>query len=217
MNLKPAPDMEQRRPDLEEMVRQYGDGLLRMCFLYLRDVSLAEDAVQETFAAAWAKYDSFAGRSSEKTWLTAIAANLYHRVAFEGIVAAVDSLDGLSRLVAADIGEEPQPAHVDAHDGYLLTAHPGSRLEQRAVATERESHVGFKAVVVNQPVGLHAYLMALDGKRIELALDVHLVAMGGKTVEHPLDAARLIGLVGVPKDGKSHNYLVFACEVTHFP
>ena len=76
MNLKPAPDMEQRRPDLEEMVRQYGDGLLRMCFLYLRDVSLAEDAVQETFAAAWAKYDSFAGRSSEKTWLTAIAANI---------------------------------------------------------------------------------------------------------------------------------------------
>ena len=75
MNLKPAPDMEQRRPDLEEMVRQYGDGLLRMCFLYLRDVSLAEDAVQETFAAAWAKYDSFARRSSEKTWLTAIAAN----------------------------------------------------------------------------------------------------------------------------------------------
>ena len=76
MNTPSIPDREARGPDLEAMIRQYGDGLLRMCFLYLRDVSLAEDAVQETFATAWAKYGSFAGRSSEKTWLTAIAANI---------------------------------------------------------------------------------------------------------------------------------------------
>ena len=76
MRSQAAPDQEAHRPDLETMVRLYGNGLLRMCFLYLKDVSLAEDAVQETFAAAWARYDTFAGRSSEKTWLTAIAANI---------------------------------------------------------------------------------------------------------------------------------------------
>ena len=32
---------------------QYGTALLRMCCLYLRDYSLAEDAVQETFLKAY--------------------------------------------------------------------------------------------------------------------------------------------------------------------
>ncbi len=64
------------RPDLDAMVEKYGDGLMRMCFLYLKDAALAEDAVQDTFAAAWEKWGSFEGRSSEKTWLTAIAANI---------------------------------------------------------------------------------------------------------------------------------------------
>ncbi|MBQ8953251.1 MAG: RNA polymerase subunit sigma-70 [Clostridia bacterium] len=99
MNFEPAPEMEKRRPDLEAMVRQYGNGLLRMCFLYLRDVSLAEDAVQETFAAAWAKYDSFAGRSSEKTWLTAIAANVCRNMlksAWHRHMAGPDGLESLS-------------------------------------------------------------------------------------------------------------------------
>jgi len=99
MNFEPAPDMEKRRPDLEAMVRQYGNGLLRMCFLYLKDVSLAEDAVQETFAAAWDKYDSFAGRSSEKTWLTAIAANICRnmlRSAWHRHTTGPEALESLS-------------------------------------------------------------------------------------------------------------------------
>lgn len=49
--------------------------LLRMCFAYLRDMSLAEDAVQETFLKAWKGYDSFRGEASEKTWLLRIAVN----------------------------------------------------------------------------------------------------------------------------------------------
>lgn len=62
--------------ELERLVDQYGDGLLRTCLLYLRDYGLAEDAVQETFLRAYRSWHQFEGRSSEKTWLTAIAINV---------------------------------------------------------------------------------------------------------------------------------------------
>lgn len=62
--------------DLERLITQYGDGLLRVCLLYLKDYALAEDAVQETFLRAYRAWSGFQGRSSEKTWLTAIAINV---------------------------------------------------------------------------------------------------------------------------------------------
>lgn len=62
--------------DLERMIDRYGDGLLRLCLLYLKDYGLAEDAVQETFLRAYRNWHKFEGRSSEKTWLTTIAINV---------------------------------------------------------------------------------------------------------------------------------------------
>ena len=63
-------------PDLEHLVEQYGDSLLRMCFLYLKDIQLAEDAVQETFIKVYKNYSHFKGNSEEKTWITKIAINV---------------------------------------------------------------------------------------------------------------------------------------------
>ena len=34
---------------LERLMNTYGDELLRMCYLYLKDYQLAEDAVQDTY------------------------------------------------------------------------------------------------------------------------------------------------------------------------
>ncbi|MBE6928893.1 MAG: sigma-70 family RNA polymerase sigma factor [Ruminococcaceae bacterium] len=62
--------------DLEAWMEQYGTELLRLCYLYIKDHQLAEDAVQDTFVKAYTKYDSFRGNSSIKTWLTAIAINV---------------------------------------------------------------------------------------------------------------------------------------------
>lgn len=61
---------------LEQAVRSHGDSLLRLCFLYLHDRQLAEDAVQETFLRAFRAYDRFRGEASDKTWLTRIAINV---------------------------------------------------------------------------------------------------------------------------------------------
>lgn len=62
--------------EIERFMNDYGDAVLRMCFLYLKDYHLAEDAAQETFIKAMNSYDFFQHKSSEKTWLTKIAINV---------------------------------------------------------------------------------------------------------------------------------------------
>lgn len=62
--------------DLARLLSLYGDDLLRICFLYLRDYHLAEDALQDTFEKALKSYGRFRGECAEKTWLTRIAINV---------------------------------------------------------------------------------------------------------------------------------------------
>ncbi|MEG0767937.1 MAG: sigma-70 family RNA polymerase sigma factor [Clostridia bacterium] len=64
-----------REEALERMMSAYGTSMLRMAFLYLRDVSLAEDAVQEAFLKAYLHGNQYRGQSSEKSWLTRIVIN----------------------------------------------------------------------------------------------------------------------------------------------
>ena len=65
------------RPEsvLERLIRENEISLKRLCYLYLHDEALAEDAVQETFLKAYRALESFRGESGEKTWLTRIAVN----------------------------------------------------------------------------------------------------------------------------------------------
>ncbi len=61
---------------VEGLMREHGDSILRLCFVYLRDYHLAEDAMQETFLKAYRGFTGFRGDSGEKTWLTRIAINV---------------------------------------------------------------------------------------------------------------------------------------------
>ena len=60
---------------IEQLLNDYGNAVFRMCFLYLKDYHLAEDATQETFIKAMYSYNSFRNESNEKTWMTQIAVN----------------------------------------------------------------------------------------------------------------------------------------------
>jgi RNA polymerase sigma-70 factor (ECF subfamily) len=64
--------------DPDRWVADYGDHLFGFAFSRLRNVVLAEDAVQETFLAALKGRNSFAGQAAEKTWLMGILKNKIH-------------------------------------------------------------------------------------------------------------------------------------------
>ncbi len=64
-----------RDQTIEKLILQYQTTLLRLCYIQLRDRTLAEDAVQETFLKAYKCFTQFRGECSEKTWLTRIAVN----------------------------------------------------------------------------------------------------------------------------------------------
>jgi len=53
-------------------LEEYGDYLFSYAFLRVKDKHLAEDLVQETLLAAITAEDTFANRSSIRTWLTGI-------------------------------------------------------------------------------------------------------------------------------------------------
>ncbi|WP_316771371.1 sigma-70 family RNA polymerase sigma factor [Pedobacter frigiditerrae] len=58
--------------DPKKWVGEYADYLFKYAFLRVRNDDLARDLVQETFLAALKGLTGFDGRSSERTWLTAI-------------------------------------------------------------------------------------------------------------------------------------------------
>jgi len=63
--------------DPEAWVDEHGDALFRYALFRIQDAQVAEDLVQETFLAAIRGKDSFAGRSTVKTWLFGI---LKHKI-----------------------------------------------------------------------------------------------------------------------------------------
>ena len=59
----------------DRLVTEYEMPLKRICFMYLRDMALAEDAVQETFLKIYRGLADFRGGSSMKTWVIRIGIN----------------------------------------------------------------------------------------------------------------------------------------------
>ena len=64
-----------RREQVNRMMLLYEKDMLKLCFVYLRNMDLAQEALQESFLKAYTNYGTYRGEASEKTWLTHIAAN----------------------------------------------------------------------------------------------------------------------------------------------
>lgn len=61
---------------LEDWIESYSDQILRVCFLYLSDYALAEDALQDTWVKAWRALTKHSNLlENEKAWLMKIAIN----------------------------------------------------------------------------------------------------------------------------------------------
>lgn len=60
---------------IEQLMNDYGNDVLKIAYLYLKDKYLAEDAFQEVFVKVYKNYNKFKNNSSEKTWIMSITIN----------------------------------------------------------------------------------------------------------------------------------------------
>ena len=97
MSIVKAPD-NPREEKLCQLMDRYEKDLLRMCCMYLRDMTMAEDAVQETFLKAYSALPTFRGESSEKTWLCRIAVNVCNDMRRSAWYRFIDRRIDLDRL-----------------------------------------------------------------------------------------------------------------------
>lgn len=59
----------------EALLEAHSASIYRLCYMYLQDKALAEDAMQESFIKAYKAFAQFQSASSPKTWLSRIAIN----------------------------------------------------------------------------------------------------------------------------------------------
>ena len=115
-----------REQKLEQLVDRYQTPLLHMCYLYLCDKSLAEDALQELFLKIYRNMDRFRGECSEKTWVMKIAVNTCYSM----------NHAGWSRFFNRHVTPEMMPdetVQTDDEDKQLVSAVAGLPLKLRKV------------------------------------------------------------------------------------
>ncbi|MDD3839973.1 MAG: sigma-70 family RNA polymerase sigma factor [Clostridia bacterium] len=67
---------EQKKQQLEYLMRRFGDKVLKLAYYYLRDYHQAEDIAQEVFCRVYKNLENFNHRSSYFTWIYRITINL---------------------------------------------------------------------------------------------------------------------------------------------
>ena len=105
-------------------------------------------------------------------------------------------------LGGSNVGEETQPPHVHAQDGYLLSPHAVGRLQERAVAPHRNGEVGSEVVAGEHAGVRHVEQLTLSQKVVVLAVDQQFCPEAGEAGKHFLDGSRLLGLVNIAEKGK---------------
>ena len=136
----PDSNLEQ---ELIRLMELYEKDILRMCYVYLKDLSQAQDAVQETFLKAYKALQGFRGESSEKTWLMRIAINTckdYRRNAWFRFVDRRVEIDTLNLSSAmpddetAALFQEVLRLPPKLKEAVLLYYYQGLKLEEAAQA-----------------------------------------------------------------------------------
>ncbi len=61
--------------EIEELMRTYGNDVLRTAYLYVKDLHIAEDIFQDVFIKVNNHLHTFQGNSSIKTWIIRITIN----------------------------------------------------------------------------------------------------------------------------------------------
>ncbi|MCR5829861.1 MAG: sigma-70 family RNA polymerase sigma factor [Lachnospiraceae bacterium] len=91
--------------DIETLIKEYGNDVLRTAYSFVRDREAANDMFQETFIKANYNLDKFRGDSSIKTWLIRITVNVckdYLKSAYQKKVVPMTQVEEDSLRVEDD-------------------------------------------------------------------------------------------------------------------
>lgn len=102
--------------DPKNWVNLHADYLFKYAFVRIRDQDLAKDLVQETFLGGLKGLAGFSGKSTERTWLTAI---LKHKI----IDHYRKESSGLANIKATDKVEEIQNDYFESDNGHWKSEH----------------------------------------------------------------------------------------------
>ena len=90
---------------IEEIIRTYGDEILRLLYLYVKDLDTAKDLFQDTFVKVHMGLKDFRSESNIKTWITRIAINTakdYLKSAWNRKVSTLSEYDTESEIDIRD-------------------------------------------------------------------------------------------------------------------
>ncbi|MET3292962.1 UNVERIFIED_CONTAM: RNA polymerase sigma-70 factor (ECF subfamily) [Brevibacillus sp. OAP136] len=94
---------------LEQLMHEYGDKIIQLVYLIVKDRTMAEDITQEVFLKAFRDLHAFRGESSMKTWLYRIAINESKKYLRSWSFRQI-----FSTFKKDDMPEEPEHEHVEA-------------------------------------------------------------------------------------------------------
>jgi RNA polymerase sigma-70 factor (TIGR02943 family) len=100
----------------DRWVDNYADYLYSYAITRINDEDLAKDLVQETFLAALERLGKFEGRSTERTWLTAI-------LKYKVIDVYRKKSSGLNKKSIIESERPDQDEFFEAEDGHWKTQH----------------------------------------------------------------------------------------------
>ena len=113
VDLPPPSESDEER--LTRLMQTYGSAVMRVCYLYLKDHSLAQDAAQTTFVKAWQHFSTLKDSLHEKAWLMRIAVNTCKTM--------LRSAEYRHYAHSPDMDELPEPSTEDVHgDETVLSA-----------------------------------------------------------------------------------------------
>lgn len=149
-----APERPASGVSAEQLALLRGD-LLRFARFQLRSPEVAEDLVQDTLEAALRNADSFAGRSSLKTWVFAILKN---RIVDD--LRRSDRTVSLSSLAGQDDDwEEQLEAFFDARGHWTEAARPRAWADPEQARGDHEFWEVFETCLEHLPAGLARVFM----------------------------------------------------------
>ncbi|MBF5000396.1 RNA polymerase subunit sigma-70 [Nocardia sp. BSTN01] len=147
----------------EALAQQHRAELHLHCYRFMGSTEDAEDLVQETFLRAWAKRDTYQGRSTYRSWLYGIATN-----------ACLDALRRRARrVIPADVKNAADPrAEPERATGFAwLEPYPEKLLESMAtrdtgpeakLIRKETTELAFIAAIQHLPPRQRAVLILRD-------------------------------------------------------